>query len=346
MTPKRLQGPLQLIGTGASRIVFRSVCNRFVYKVPRSLFELPNGDSLFAENSAGHRIALGPRDHRCDYLGQEHNRAEAAVSNRWGRRRGADGRAPARCKLLRNGNDILVMEAVRRYSTSSHDYEQDGTAGRSRAYWSNSLYDGWYQCGWTRDGRFVCYDYSYDSDPSVFLSPPTRDHVPAPEHWTGRLQGPLQIIGRGRNRTTMLSLCKRFVYKVPSEEIDPPERRHMNWTGGAADNRIEANISRRWGLRAGKGELRAARCRMLPGTNILVMEALDGEWKYDSWLRVYEGGVPVDWKWPAFAHSLVDAAGQWGYDRRGVAKVWDYAHYLDARLFKPIEQAPEQRQAA
>ncbi len=73
------------------------------------------------------------------------------------------------------------------------------------------------------------------------------------------MSAPFIFLGEGRNR--LVFLHGNFVVKVPRNDY------------GCYDNEREADISR--SFRHGNGGIHYARCRLIPGSFILVMELVD-----------------------------------------------------------------------
>lgn len=135
----RRYGPLQRLGCGRHRETYASICGRFVYKVP-----LQGGANVGA------------------------NATEAGISPKYGFRQGPLGERPARCRVLSNG--VLVMERLVRFDAiGGNDPHQWENEGFDEPQWCRGLRDGAYQWGYTRDGRFVVYDYTEESH--IFRGP-------------------------------------------------------------------------------------------------------------------------------------------------------------------------------
>lgn len=131
----------------------------------------------------------------------------------------------------------------------------------------------------------------------------------------------LELLGSGSSRMTFASPCGRFVYKVPRN----------GW--GEEDNRLEAEISKQWLRKTGHDGRRPARCKMIPGTNILVMERLNLPFEKMDYLR----GVPEkDDPRPPWTKLLTDGRTQVGLTKGGQWAVYDYGWDTDAPLFAAI----------
>lgn len=106
----------------------------------------------------------------------------------------------------------------------------------------------------------------------------------------------LEPLGCGKDRHTFALPGGRNVIKYP------------RCTEGMDANYDEAALFRIYGQK-GHPKIGLARCRLIPGTSILVMEVVErAEWK---------SGLP---SWCAWIDG-----GQVGYTRRGVLVAYDYA---------------------
>lgn len=107
----------------------------------------------------------------------------------------------------------------------------------------------------------------------------------------------LKHLGSGRHRDVYLLPSGRNVIKIPSN------------TDGVGSNYREAQI--RYNFDPWTGTERSyARCRLIPGTNYLVMELIDTD---------YDPDCLPDWA------SCIDC-GQVGLDRKGRFKAYDYGY--------------------
>lgn len=130
----------------------------------------------------------------------------------------------------------------------------------------------------------------------------------------------LEYLGHGASRMTFVSPSGHFVYKFP-REILPNRAGRRN---GKIDNHIEAEVSSRWLRQVGLDGRCAARCKLIPGTDILVMEFVRA-----TGMPAWDNDPRPHWMRTLFE----DAGNQGGRNRRGRWVVYDYSFGNDARRF-------------